>query len=98
MSKIKIILFSAILVLTIALPILAIPSADAHTPPWKIPTFAYIAVSPDPVGVGQQALIVFWMAQLPPTATGDHWRQMAKPKDSHNKTRWNEEKTGSVFL
>jgi hypothetical protein len=71
MSKIKITLFCAILVLTIAIPILAIPSADAHTPPWKIPTYAYIAVTPNPVGVGQQTLIVFWMSQLPPTATGD---------------------------
>jgi hypothetical protein len=59
-----------LLTLTIAVPLTALPIVNAHTPPWKIPTFAYIAVSPDPVGVGQQVLIVFWMSQLPPTATG----------------------------
>lgn len=30
-----------------------IPTTSAHTPPWQIPTYAYIYASPNPVGVGQ---------------------------------------------
>ncbi len=39
----------------------SIPSVNAHTPAWQIPTFAYINVSPNPVGVGEQVLVVFWL-------------------------------------
>ena len=63
-------LIALILTLTITIPLTALPTVNAHTPPWKIPTYAYIAITPDPIGVGQQALIVYWMSQLPPTATG----------------------------
>jgi PQQ-like domain len=38
-----------------------VPTAIAHTPPWQIPTFAYINVSPNPVGAGEQVLVVFWL-------------------------------------
>ena len=38
-----------------------LPNANAHIPVWKIPTFAYINVAPDPVGVGQQVLVIFWL-------------------------------------
>ncbi len=54
----------------------ALPIANAHTPPWTIPTFAYIVVSPDPIGVGQTAFIVMWLDKVPPTAGGiggDRW-------------------------
>jgi outer membrane protein assembly factor BamB len=33
----------------------------AHTPPWIFTTYAYISASPNPVGVGQQALIYVWI-------------------------------------
>ncbi len=38
-----------------------IPSTNAHTPPWNIPTFAYINVAPNPIGVGQQASVIMWL-------------------------------------
>jgi hypothetical protein len=41
--------------------LVALPNANAHTPPWEIPTHAFISVAPDPVGVGQQVLIVVWL-------------------------------------
>ena len=41
--------------------VLLIPLTAAHTPSWQIPTFAYINVAPDPVGVGQEVLVVFWL-------------------------------------
>ena len=49
---------------------------NAHTPPYTIPTFAYISVQPNPVGIGQQASLNFWIDQVPPTANqawGDRW-------------------------
>ena len=46
--------------ITIAIPIVALP-VQAHTPPWIFTTQAYIAASPNPVGVGQQALLYVWL-------------------------------------
>jgi hypothetical protein len=40
------------------------PTTEAHEPAWNIPTFAYITVAPNPVGVGQQVLAVFWLDKL----------------------------------
>ena len=49
------------LIVSIASSTLLIPTATAHTPSWEIPTFAYINVAPDPVGVGQDVLVIFWI-------------------------------------
>ena len=40
------------------------PTAKAHTPAWQMPTFAYIAVAPNPVGVGQSVSIYIWLNQV----------------------------------
>jgi outer membrane protein assembly factor BamB len=37
-----------------------------------IPTYAFIAVSPDPIGVGQEVVVMFWLSMVPPTAAGSH--------------------------
>ena len=50
-----------ILVLSIAIPLITLPDTNAHTPPWIFTTEAYIAAAPNPVGVGQQALIYVWL-------------------------------------
>jgi outer membrane protein assembly factor BamB len=66
-----------VLMLTIAVSIVALPAANAHTPPWTIPTYAYISVEPNPVGVGQAAFVNFWLDKVPPTANGaygDRWQ------------------------
>ncbi len=50
--------------------------ASAHVPSWIIPTFAYIAVTPNPVGINQQVFLVMWLDKAPPTAGGiggDRW-------------------------
>jgi len=53
---------AAILMLTIAIPLVAIPLANAqHNPGWNITTFAYINVAPNPVGVGQKVDILIWV-------------------------------------
>jgi len=47
-----------------------VPNADAHTPPWQIPTWAYLNVSPNPVGVGQAVNVIMWVDKVAPTAIG----------------------------
>ena len=48
------------------------PSANAHTPAFQIPTYAFISVQPNPVGVGQQVSVNFWLDKVPPTANGPY--------------------------
>ncbi|MCW4028906.1 MAG: PQQ-like beta-propeller repeat protein [Candidatus Bathyarchaeota archaeon] len=54
----------------------SISFADAHDPAWQIQPYLYITATPNPVGVGQQATVVFWLNYIPPTAmgsAGDRW-------------------------
>lgn len=73
-SKSAIVAF--VLVSAIVLTSFALPAANAHTPPWQIPTYAYITASPNPIGVGQQALVVFWIDKLfdPAINLTNDWR------------------------
>ena len=78
-KKKKIASIVLVLILTITATLVALPAVTAHDPPWTIPTWAYMFVSPDPVGVGQTVFIVFWIDKLPPTASGaygDRWHNM----------------------
>ena len=64
------------LMLTIAIPFFALPTANAHTPAWQVPTWTYVSANPTPVGVGQEVTVVFWINWVPPTAAGkagDRW-------------------------
>src|SRR3989339_675725 len=49
------------LMLTIAVTLVALPVANAHTPPWTIVSYAYLQAGPNPVGVGQTVLILMWV-------------------------------------
>jgi hypothetical protein len=64
--------FALFLMFAMTFSLVAFPSANAHTPPWTISTYAYIVVSPNPVGVGQTAYVNFWLDKVPPTAIG-YW-------------------------
>jgi outer membrane protein assembly factor BamB len=69
-------LIALFLVLTITATLVALPIANAHTPAWTIPTYAYVTASPSTVGVGQYTLIVVSVDKYPPTAGGmggDRW-------------------------
>jgi len=69
------ILLALFLVLPIAAS-LALPIANAHTPTWSIPTWMYVAVSPNPVGVNQDVVVIWWNDKCMPTANGaygDRW-------------------------
>ena len=52
------------LMLTIAVTLVALPAANAHTPAWNIPTYAYISAHPDPIGVGQTVNVFMWLNQI----------------------------------
>jgi outer membrane protein assembly factor BamB len=54
-----------VLVLSTAAAIISLPTASAHTPAWTIPTYAFVNVSPNPAGVGQQCLLVVWLDKIP---------------------------------
>ncbi len=76
MSKTKFISVAFLLFAIVALPMLSIPSASAHTPAWTIPRYAYVTAAPNPVGAGQPVAIVMWGDIPPPSAaarTGDRW-------------------------
>jgi hypothetical protein len=52
---------------------------NAHTPPYNIPSYAYVEANPNPAGVGQTVNIGFWLGQPPPTAAGsygDRWENL----------------------
>ena len=78
-NKTKASFIAIILMASLTLPLFAIPSASAHTPPWNNATFSYVAAEPSPIGVNQQGIIVFWTSPVPPDAAGlagDRWRNM----------------------
>jgi len=50
-----------LLTLTMFASLVLIPAANAHDPGWKITTFAYIHVAPNPVGVNQQVDVLMWV-------------------------------------
>jgi len=54
-----------------------IPTTSAHTPPINYPTYAFISVQPNPVGIGQQVSVNFWIDKAVLTANGvygDRWQ------------------------
>ncbi len=65
-----------LLSISIVTSLAVIQPSTAHTPSWEIPTFAYIEAAPNPVGVGQQVTVVFWLDKTfdPSTALTNTWR------------------------
>ncbi len=77
--KIAAITIAIFFVLSMVCSMTFLPDTNAHTPPKTYQTYSYIALSPSPVGVGQNVLVVIWVSPNPPTATGlagDRWRNM----------------------
>jgi PQQ-like domain len=65
------------MILTLAFS--ALPTVLAHVPPRNIVTYSFISVSPNPIGVGQQVAVNFFVNIPPPTASaqyGDRWGNM----------------------
>jgi len=77
-NKSKISAITFVLMLTMSAIFVALPAANAHDPPLTVPAWCYVGVTPRTIGVGQEAIIVFWCNWLPPTAGtdsrfGDRW-------------------------
>ncbi len=63
-------------VMTIAVLPSSVPFANTK----EVDTYLNIAVSPNPVGVGQTAYVFAWLSVYPPTAAGaggDRWRELS---------------------
>jgi hypothetical protein len=70
LDKTKIPSIALILMLILSTTMLALPIVFAHDPPWITQSWSYVGVTPETIGVGQEALIVFWPAEYPKTAQG----------------------------
>ena len=73
-SKLSAIAFA--LVLTVATMLVALPAVSAADPPLEVPTWCYVTVTNNPIGVNQQLVLVYWINAYPPTANGaygDRW-------------------------
>lgn len=70
------ILLSALMIATMAVMMIVLPNAFAHTPPQQVPTYAYLTAAPNPIGVDQEVYLLYWLDKVPPTAAGfggDRW-------------------------
>ena len=63
-NRIAAIAIAIILTFSMSASMMLIPSASAHSPPWNIPTYAYITAAPAPVGVGQPIFITMWLTNV----------------------------------
>ena len=53
-----------LLILSTIATMAIVQPTSSHTPPWEIPTYAYIVAAPDPVGVGQRVSIGMWLSAV----------------------------------
>ena len=73
----KIFTIALITILSITGIIAILPTVLAHDPAWTVPTYAYLGLQKNPVGVGEPAGMIMWIDKTPPTAGGlggDRWR------------------------
>lgn len=62
-----------LLILSMSCTMLALPTTNAHTPPWDYRiSHIWGYPSPDTIGVGQTGLFVIWSNWIPPTASGEY--------------------------
>ncbi len=69
-NKITSIAIAIFLILSMTASMMLLPSANAHTPAWNVPTTAYITCAPGIVGVNQYTTIVVWVDRFSPTVGG----------------------------
>jgi hypothetical protein len=70
-NKIKTATIALILTLTVAPFITYVPTVNAYA--FNFNTFAFLTVSPNPIGVGQTALIIMWLDKMPPLGVQGSW-------------------------
>jgi hypothetical protein len=64
-TKFTAILIATLLIISIGTSLTLLPNVSGHTPAWSIPTFAYVVVLPNPVGIGQTTTIYMFLGNLP---------------------------------
>lgn len=69
-NKTLAILIALLLTISTVSAIILIPNANAHTPAWQIPTYAYIVAAPNPIGMGQEAHVYMWLDSVYGAAGG----------------------------
>ena len=69
-TKITATAIAIFLMLSMTASLVLLPSTNAHTPIWQIPTYAYIVAEPNPVGVGQSINVYMWLDALYGSAGG----------------------------
>jgi hypothetical protein len=104
-NKSKVTTVALVLVLTFSAILAALPIVGAHDPPWTVPTWTYINASPNPIGLGQEAIVVYWSNLIPPTASGaygDRWTftvEVTKPDGSKETLGpWESDPVGGGYL
>jgi hypothetical protein len=60
---------TALLIVSMIPSTLLISNASAHSPPWSIDTYSFLAIFPNPVGVGQEAFVTFGIDKVPMTVS-----------------------------
>ena len=75
-NKTSVIAIAILLTISMTTSMLMMPSVSAHQPPWQIPTYAYINASPNPVGIGQNVVVIMWLTNLfsPASGLGNDYR------------------------
>src|SRR5271157_1440372 len=69
-NKIFAIMIAMFFMLSMTASMVLIPNANAHSPAWQIPTYAYIVASPNPIGVGQTIQVYMWLDEVYGAAGG----------------------------
>ena len=69
-KKIMASLIALILMSTIAITLIEVPVSNARTPPWTVPTNAYVSCTPSKIGLGQSTTIVVFLDRYSPTSGG----------------------------
>jgi hypothetical protein len=64
-SKMKTVTFALVLMIAMTSLVIIIPIINAEHD-IEIDTYAYLAVAPNPIGVGQQVWVTMWLDKLPP--------------------------------
>jgi outer membrane protein assembly factor BamB len=78
-NRIETISIAVFLMISFSASMILIPTSNAHTPAWQVPTYMYVSVSPNPIGVGQTVNVNFWVNIPPPTQLGplgDRWQNL----------------------
>jgi len=65
-NKIAALMVVTLFIISIVASASMVPTTKAHSPPWQIADHCYLAIAPNPVGVGQTVSVLIWTAQ--PTA------------------------------